>query len=201
MRIGFDARLVYYQQAGIGQYIIHLVQGLSRVAHLGAHSQEKSPYQLLVLRSRKAPPFKLPAWVRQARLWTPSHHRFESAALTAELAGKRLALLHSPDFIPPFGGRFRSVITIHDLNFIHFPQFLTPESARYYGQIDRAVQRADHILTDSDWTREDVIHHLDVSPKRVTTVNSVSSVMMSGPRPSRAAQKIPTRAAMMRADP
>ena len=34
MRIGFDARLVYYQQAGIGQYIIHLVQGLARVADL-----------------------------------------------------------------------------------------------------------------------------------------------------------------------
>jgi glycosyltransferase involved in cell wall biosynthesis len=171
MRIGFDARLVYYQQAGIGQYIIHLVQGLSRVAHLGAHSQEKSPYQLMVLRSRKAPPFRLPAWVRQARLWTPSHHRFESTALTAELTGKRLALLHSPDFIPPFGGGFRSVITIHDLNFIHFPQFLTPQSARYYGQINRAVQRADHILTDSDWTREDVISHLDVPPERVTTVH------------------------------
>ena len=171
MRIGFDARLVYYQQAGIGQYIIHLVQGLSRVAHLGAHSQEKSPYEPVVLRSRKAHPFKLPAWVRQARLWTPSHQRFESTALTAELTGKRLALLHSPDFIPPFGGGFRSVITIHDLNFIHFPQFLTPQSARYYGQINRAVQRADHILTDSDWTREDVIHHLDVPPERVTTVH------------------------------
>jgi len=171
MRIGFDARLVYYQQAGIGQYIIHLMQGLARVADLGAHSHEQSPYQLWVFRSRKAPPFKLPAWVRQAKLWTPSHHRFESTALTAELTGKRLALLHSPDFIPPFGGRFRSVITIHDLNFLHFPQFLTPQSARYYGQINRAVQRADHILTDSDWTREDVISHLDVPPERVTTVH------------------------------
>ena len=54
MRIGFDARLVYYQQAGIGQYIIHLVQGLARLTDLGAHSQGKSPYQLMVLRSRKA---------------------------------------------------------------------------------------------------------------------------------------------------
>jgi glycosyltransferase involved in cell wall biosynthesis len=88
----------------------------------------------------------------------------------AELVGRRLALLHSPDFIPPLGGRFRSVITIHDLNFIHFPEFLTPDSTRYYGQIHRAVERADHIITDSNWTREDVIHQLKVSPERVTTV-------------------------------
>jgi len=162
MRIGFDARLVYYQQAGIGQYILHLIRGLARLSSL---------HEMWVFRSRKAPPFSLPKHVRQAKLWTPSHHRRESAALVAELATKRLTLLHSPDFIPPFGGRFRSVITIHDLNFIHFPQFLTPESARYYEQIHRAVERADHIITDSDWTRKDVLKHLEASPERVTTVH------------------------------
>lgn len=162
MRIGFDARLVYYQQAGIGQYILQLVRGLARLT---------SPHELWVFRSRKAAPLQLPGHVRQAKLWTPSHHRIESAALLTELASRRLALLHSPDFIPPFGGRFRSVITIHDLTFLHFPQFLTPKSARYYGQIKRAVERADHIIADSNWTKDDVIQHLEVPPERVTTVH------------------------------
>lgn len=166
MRIGFDARLVYYQQAGIGQYILQLVQSLARLSSWG---------ELWVFRSRKAPPLPLPHHVRQASLWTPSHHRFESAALVTELTAKRLALLHSPDFIPPFGGRFRSIITIHDLNFIHFPQFLTSESARYYGQIQRAVERADHIITDSNWTRDDVLGQLGVPPERVTTVYLASN--------------------------
>ena len=164
MRIGFDARLVYYQQAGIGQYILHLVQSLSRLM------SKTTNYELWVLYSRKGAPLKLPGRVHQAKLWTPSHHRYESLGLQIELWGKRLALLHSPDFIPPFGGRFRSVITIHDLNFIHYPHFLTPDSARYYGQIYRAVRRADHILTDSNWTRQDVINTLGVPPEQVTTV-------------------------------
>jgi glycosyltransferase involved in cell wall biosynthesis len=180
MRIGFDARLVYYQQAGIGQYILQLVQGLARVVKpaserrpaAGSAGQEPAPQglELWVFRSRKSPALPLPAWVRQVKLWTPSHHRLESRVLAAELASRRLALLHSPDFIPPFGGGFRSVITIHDLNFVHFPQFLTPESARYYGQIPKAVRRADHILTDSNATREDVINVLGVAPESVTTV-------------------------------
>lgn len=175
MRIGFDARLVYYQQAGIGQYIIHLVQALARLLKPNGHRQSNSRRELWVFRSRKAPPLDLPTWVRQAKLWTPSHHRFESTALRTELTGRRLDLLHSPDFIPPFGGRFRSVITVHDLNFIHFPEFLTPESSRYYGQIDRAVKRADHILTDSHSTRDDVLNHLGVPPRRVTTVHLAPS--------------------------
>jgi glycosyltransferase involved in cell wall biosynthesis len=171
MRIGFDARLVYYQQAGIGQYILHLVPGLARLLKPGRDDQEHSRRELWIFRSRKAPPLNLPAWVRQAKLWTPSHHRFENTALSLELTGKRLHLLHSPDFIPPAGGRFRSVITVHDLNFIHFPEFLTPESTRYYGQIDRAVKRADHILTDSNWTKDDVLNHLAVSSELVTAVH------------------------------
>lgn len=171
MRIGFDARLVYYQQAGIGQYILHLLHGLARLFQPGGDGQALDGYELWVLRSRKAPPLELPNWVHQAKVWTPSHHRLESAAVRTELLGKRLALLHSPDFIPPFGGRFRSVITIHDLNFLYYPQFLTPESARYYGQIDRAVKCADHILTDSFWTRDDVINRLHVPSERVTAVH------------------------------
>ena len=31
MRVGIDARLVYYSQAGIGQYILHLVNGLAKM--------------------------------------------------------------------------------------------------------------------------------------------------------------------------
>jgi glycosyltransferase involved in cell wall biosynthesis len=171
MRIGFDARLVYYQQAGIGQYILHLMRGLAGLLKPKPQFESELYHELWAFRSRKSRPLDLPAWVHQVKLWTPSHHRFESVGLRAELIGRRLDLLHSPDFIPPFGGHFLSIITIHDLNFIHYPQFLTDESARYYGQIDRAVQRADHILTDSNWTRDDVINHLEVSADRVTTVH------------------------------
>lgn len=161
MRIGFDARLVYYQQAGIGQYILQLVDSLSRLP---------TEHELLVFRSRKGKPLQIRGAARQITLWTPSHHPYESLALASELAARRLDLLHSPDFIPPFQGNFKSVITIHDLNFIHYPQFLTPESERYYGQIHRAVERAGHVIADSHATRQDIINLLNVSPERVTVI-------------------------------
>ncbi len=162
MRIGIDARLVYYQQAGIGQYIQQLVEGLTRLS---------TSHQLLVFRSRKSKPLQLRGRARQIRLWTPSHHPYESLALATELAPRRLDLLHSPDFIPPFHGGFKSVITIHDLNFLHYPDFLTPESQRYYGQIDRAVERADHIIADSHATKKDIVDLLKVAPEQITVIH------------------------------
>ncbi len=162
MRVGIDARLVYYSQAGIGQYILHLAKWLAQID--GAN-------EYVLLQSRKDQTTIIErANFRRVSLWTPSHHRFEQQALPAEIARLGLDLLHSPDFIPPFRANCRTVITVHDLAFLVFPQFLTSQSARYYGQIDQAVRRADHIIADSESTRRDVLRMLGAPPHKVSVV-------------------------------
>jgi glycosyltransferase involved in cell wall biosynthesis len=163
MDIALDARLVYYRRySGIGQYIVHLAEQLP-----GLDPDRR--YTILYSRKDRRP-LHHPTARRQA-LWTPSHHRLEQLALPLELARLRLDLLHSPDFIPPFAGNFRRVITVHDLNFLYYPQYLTTESRRYYNdQIERAVRIADHILADSHATRLDLIKLLHVPDEKIAVV-------------------------------
>jgi hypothetical protein len=95
LRIGIDCRLPYYQMGGISQYILNLLPVLAEI-------DKKNEY--LIFHSRKDGRSYLPANAdnfRRADLWTPSHHRLEQIALTAELLPRRLDVLHSPDFIPP----------------------------------------------------------------------------------------------------
>lgn len=162
MRIGIDARLVYYSRAGIGQYIKGLVKGLSE-------SDEDHEFVLLQSRKDRTVLADQPNFFRKS-LWTPSHHRLEQLALPLEISPLRLDILHSPDFIPPFRRDYRSVITVHDLAFILYPHFLTEESARYYGQIDRAVRHADHIVADSQSTKRDIINFLGVPESKITVI-------------------------------
>ncbi|MBN1178973.1 MAG: glycosyltransferase family 4 protein [Anaerolineae bacterium] len=164
MKIGIDARMLAYRRGGIASYIAHLLPALAQV---------EAGFAYRVLRHRRdrttqeaGPHF------RRATLWTPCHHRFERWTLGIELKRLRLDLLHSPDFIPPACGARRFVITVHDLNFLYYPQFLTAESQRYYaGQIEWAVRRAAHILADSEATRQDLVRLLSVPAERVTTVH------------------------------
>jgi glycosyltransferase involved in cell wall biosynthesis len=162
MRIGIDARLVYYSRAGIGQYILNLAEWLAQI---------DGTNEYVLLQSRKDHTIIIEqANFRRVSLWTPAHHRFEQHALLAEIAPLGLDLLHSPDFIPPFRANFRTVITVHDLAFLLYPQFLTRESARYYGQIDQAVRRANHIIADSENTRRDLLRMLGTPPNKVSVV-------------------------------
>jgi glycosyltransferase involved in cell wall biosynthesis len=163
MRIGIDARLVYYSKAGIGQYIIHLTRGLAKI---------KTPQdQFILLQSRKdkAQIINNSNFERKS-LWTPSHHRLEQLAIRFETAPLRLDLLHSPDFIPPLNRRYKSVITVHDLAFLLYPQFMTKESARYYGQIDQAVRSTNHIIAVSQATKQDLINLLGVPKDKITVI-------------------------------
>jgi glycosyltransferase involved in cell wall biosynthesis len=83
-----------------------------------------------------------------------------------------LDLLHTTDFIPPAWGYRRSLITVHDLNFLYYPQFLTAHSHRYYNQqIEWAVRRADRVLADSYATRSDLVSLLGVPADKVTVVH------------------------------
>jgi glycosyltransferase involved in cell wall biosynthesis len=163
MRIGIDARILAYRRGGIAAYVRQLLPALAAL-------DTQNDYR--VLRNwRDRPRAESGPNLRRVTVWTPCHHRLERWTLGAEVSRLSLDLLHSPDFIPPARGARRFVITIHDLNFLYYPRFLTAESRRYYNQqIEWAVRRADHVLADSEATRTDVVNMLRVPPEKVTTV-------------------------------
>jgi len=167
MRIGIDARLTHYQAAGISRYTLQLIKALATLQSSDVFTVLQSCHtrQPLVTEDR----------FETRRLLTPSHHRLEQLTLPLEVSLLKLDLLHSPDFIPPFRVKCKSVITIHDLNFMLYPHFMTKESARYYGQIDEAVRRADAIIAVSNATKRDTVRLLGVDEKRITVIYEAAS--------------------------
>jgi glycosyltransferase involved in cell wall biosynthesis len=167
MRIGIDARLVFYNRAGIGEYIVQLVEALAAI-------EPDDQFVLLQSRKDRTTIINTNGFCRKS-LWTPSHNRFEQPALSFEVSRLKLDLLHSPDFIPPFRRNYQSVITIHDLAFLLYPHFLTKESARYYGQIDQAWRKTDHIIAVSEATKRDSIRMLGVPEKKITVIHEAAN--------------------------
>jgi glycosyltransferase involved in cell wall biosynthesis len=162
LRVALDARLLAYQRAGIGNYVLGLLGGLREIG------QED---RLVVLTSRKhdaADPAL--AGLRHRALLTPPHHRWEQLGLAIELARLAVDLYHQPDFIPPLRRRFPAVITVHDLAFLRLPGLLTSDSRRYYERIGLAVGSADRTIAVSERTRRDLIELVGAPRERVDVV-------------------------------
>ena len=142
---------------------------------------------LLEARRREQPLLPaLPAGFASRRLATPSHHRLEQWLLPLELLASPIDLLHSTDFIPPFIRRCRSVITVHDLAFLRWPQLLTADSRRYFNQqIAHAVGSSDRIIAVSRATRQDLIELLAADPAKIDVVYEAADPSM-GPEPDSA---------------
>ncbi|MCS6825010.1 MAG: glycosyltransferase family 4 protein [Caldilinea sp.] len=167
MRIGVDTRLMHYQPAGISRYTGHLLQALAEL--------NKEDEFIIFQHPKHRSPLIQQANFRRAALFAPVHHRFEQIFLAAELLRFRLDLIHSTDFIPPLYSPVAAVITVHDLAFLHYPHFLTAKSAAYYGQIDKAVVKAAHIIVPSEYTRQDLIAQLGVPAHKVTVIHEAAN--------------------------
>lgn len=157
--IGIDARLTAYRIGGINNYVRRLVAALERI-------DQQNQYTILHSRKAEEP---ITSRFNIGSVFTPPHHRIERIALSAELTRFNLDLLHSPDFIPPHRGARRHIITVHDLTFLLYPQHKDTDSRYYYNdQIEVAVNHADHILSVSEATKQDLVAMLGVQPDKIT---------------------------------
>jgi glycosyltransferase involved in cell wall biosynthesis len=163
VQVGIDGRIADYTTGGIAQYTRQLAAWLPRVA---------PAERFTVFRARRGrQPWAPPAGVRQRRLLTPPHHRWEQVLLPLELATERLDLLHGPDFLVPRRRRCPAVVTVHDLAFLRYPEILTAESRRYYSQVRDVVAGVELVIADSRHTAADVQELLGVPAARVRVVH------------------------------
>ena len=83
---------------------------------------------------------------------------------------ERNSLFHSPNyFLPPFPGK--CIATVHDLSFIWYPQFHPKARIDYLNRaMPVSLRRADHLITDAESVRQEIIKHYDWPAEKVTAI-------------------------------
>ncbi len=171
LRIGIDYTSAVNQNAGIGRFVRSLVGALlerdqqNRYLLLHAAPNPGATPRFPTGRNVGRLPLRLTErWVNI--LW----HRGRLPLPIDWLTGP-LDIFHSPDFVLPPVRRARSILTVHDLAFLLYPEYAHDRLRAYLEKaVPRSVHRADFVVADSENTRNDVIVLLGVSPERVTVV-------------------------------
>ena len=97
--------------------------------------------------------------------------RGEQELLPRLAAREGVQLMHSLASTAPAWGRFRRVVTVHDLIYRRFPE--AHAGLRSLGMrllVPLAVRRSDRIITDSTATKQDVVDLVGTPPERIDVV-------------------------------
>jgi glycosyltransferase involved in cell wall biosynthesis len=109
----------------------------------------------------------------------------EQALLPRMAAHAGVDLVHSLASTAPLWGRFRRVVTVHDLIYARFPE--AHAGIRDKGMkvlVPWAVRRSDRVIVDSQSTREDLMQLLGVAGARIDVVPlGLGSVRREAPLP------------------
>jgi glycosyltransferase involved in cell wall biosynthesis len=204
LRIGIDYTAAVRQRGGIGRYARELVAALvalrsdhEYVIFAATGELESGRWQAEQTRLREAAgepgretssgrPYlafrSLPLsddWL--ARLW----HRLRVPIPVETLTGQ-VDLFYCPDFVlPPTLRQTRTVVTVHDLSFLRWPDAYIPPLRRYLERVvPRSVARADLVLADSAHTRADILSLLGGQADKVKVLLSgVAPGFRPGPEP------------------
>lgn len=181
LRIGIDAHAVGSRLGGNETYMLDLLRGLSEFPQhdyfiyvTDAKSRERVralvPPSARVREIGAANPFVRLGW--------------KLGALCREDAVDVLHVQYvAPIGAPPY------VVTIHDLSFLHRPEWYTlRERLQMRATIPRAARHAREVMTISAYSRDDIVSRLGVPPNRVTWSHlPVREEFRPVPAPERAA--------------
>jgi len=171
MKITIDVQPVLGKKSGVGQYISGLIYGLGEVDHQNSYflsffdfkrrgSMLSLPGSNFVHRKCFLPGRAVSIlWKKFA--W-PSYNFFFGES----------DIFHFPNFIIRPVKRAKKIVTIHDVSFLRFPEYAEPKNLKFLkNEIRKTVEEANHILTDSRFTEEELIYFFPSAKQKVSTVH------------------------------
>jgi len=163
MLIGIDAsRSAAAQRTGTENYSLYLIRSLLAL-------DRSNRYRLYFNQPPSADMFGASERVEMVempfrRLWT--HVR-----LSWEMAWRAPDVLFVPAHVLPVVHPRRSVVTIHDLGYLYYPEAHTRSARRYLDwSTGHNVRQASHIIADSQATRSDLVRHYHVPERNISVI-------------------------------
>ena len=175
MNIAFDAKRITHNATGLGNYSRFVLDTLTEF-------RPENRYLLFSPSTGDPSLYKRLLSNRSVRLITP--HRalafaggnlWRNFSVASRCRTEQVDLFHGLTNELPIGlynaQRIGTVVTMHDLAFIRYPQFYKPiDRLLYRKKYGASARHADHVITVSDQTRRDVIDIFGIEEERVTTV-------------------------------
>jgi glycosyltransferase involved in cell wall biosynthesis len=163
VRIGIDARKLH--DFGIGTYIRNLLRYLARLDSRNEFILLSRPHDVEGINA-------LGANFRAVPELAGNYSMGEQWRVPLVLRRERVDLFHAPHYVLPPLVRCPSVVTIHDVIHLMFPNYLPSRLALTYARksITMAARRATRVMTVSESSKRDILRFVDIPADKIDVI-------------------------------
>ncbi len=171
MRIGFDAKRLFHNNTGLGNYSRDLVRILGEFYT----DHQYFLYNPKLKKIDRLPKFdhiieRLPNGFTYKKL--PSFWR--TRAIVSDLIKDKIEIFHGLSAEIPFDIQktgIKTIVTIHDIIFLRYPHLYKSIDRKIYTRkMKNAIDNADLIVAISEQTKKDIITFFDTSEDRIKVI-------------------------------
>lgn len=170
MKIAFDAKRAYHNTTGLGNYSRDTIRILS---------QFHPSNQYFLLNPKKGSNFNIAASntsevLPDSKFYKKFSSVWRQGAIVNQLVRNNIEIYHGLTNELPKGihkSGIKTVVTVHDLIFIRFPQLYPPIDRRIYkAKFKHACKIADVIIAISEQTKRDIVEFFGINPDKIKVV-------------------------------
>jgi glycosyltransferase involved in cell wall biosynthesis len=171
MRIAFNTTSLLSPLTGIGQYSRHLAQGFLQHSEVDADFFYGAFWHKEVREAPVPGAQRLLPWIRNHVPYSYALRRMVQAQrFGTHVKNNKFDLYHEPNILPlPFDGP--TVVTVHDLSWIRYPETHPIERVRAMNKyFERGLKQATLLLTDSEFVKQELMDIFKVKAESIVTI-------------------------------
>jgi glycosyltransferase involved in cell wall biosynthesis len=189
MKICIDIQSAVAQRAGVGRYTDQLVRGLNQYTDNEELSlfcfdfkNQGTPFDTENITQKKIRyiPGRVAQLAWKTIKWPPFNY----------FSGK-YDIYHFPNFFLPPLSHGKSVVTIHDMSFMRYPEFAEEKNLRFLTRhVQNTVDKADAIITDSQFSADEICELMKIDSSRIFPIHLGINDGFSAPSTSTKKEKL-----------
>ena len=193
--IGYEAKRIFHNSTGLGNYSRDLIRILNQF-------YPENHYLLYNPKIKKKINFSIENSNVEEKtpigfINTFFKNFWRQNAIISDLQRDKIDIFHGLSGELPFKlsqNNIKSVVTIHDLIFLKFPQFYSWFDRKiHFYKFKKAAIQANHIIAISEQTKKDIIDYFKVDPNKISVLYQGCSDAFKKEYPTELKEKVATK--------
>ena len=172
MNIGFEAKRVFHNKTGLGNYSRDLIRLLSQYSHKNNYFlYNPKPSDTKLFQANNTNVFeKKPS----SSFYITFYNLWRQKGVTEDLVKDQINIFHGLSGEIPLGlraNKIKSVVTIHDLIFVRYPHLYSFFDRKiHFYKFKKSAQQADLVIAISEQTKKDIVEFLKIDASKIKVI-------------------------------